>query len=107
MLRKFSNIFGHHQDDQEGPKSPQTGDLEDLGHLDGNFVIVTTHMITFWNSWDHGSVQEVFLAFLVIRMTKTWDLEDLGHLNMDFVIETLHIITFQNPWDHGSVSRIC
>ena len=64
-----SKIFGHHQDDQERPKCPKTGDFEDLGHLDGNFVIVTPHMRMFWHSWDHGSVQEVFPALLVIRMT--------------------------------------
>ena len=42
-----SRIFNHHQDDQEGPKCPKTGDLEELGHLDGDFVIVTPHMIPF------------------------------------------------------------
>ena len=42
-----SRIFGHHQDDKEGPKCPKTGDFEDLGHIDGDFVIVTPHMIPF------------------------------------------------------------
>ena len=32
-----SRIFGHHQDDQEGPKYPKTDYLEDLGYLDGDF----------------------------------------------------------------------
>ena len=58
-----SRFFGHHQDDQEGPKFPNTWDLEDLGHLDKDFVIVTPHMIPFWNPWDHGSAQEVFPVF--------------------------------------------
>ena len=40
-----SRIFGHHQDDQEGQECPKTGVLEDFGCLDGDFVIVTTHMI--------------------------------------------------------------
>ena len=46
--------------DQEGPKFPNTWGLEDLGHLDKDFVIVTPHMIPFWNPWDHRSAQEVF-----------------------------------------------
>ena len=61
-----SRFFGHHQDDQEGPKFPNTWDLEDLGHLDKDFVIVTPHMIPFWNPWNHGSYQLVFQGFLVI-----------------------------------------
>ena len=61
-----SRFFGHHQDDQEGPECPKTGNLEDLGHLDKDFVIVTPHMIPFWNPWNHGSYQLVFQGFLVI-----------------------------------------
>ena len=38
-------IFDHHQDDQEGPECPKSRYLEDLGHLDGDFVIVNLHMI--------------------------------------------------------------
>ena len=36
-----SRILGHHQDDQKGPECPKIGDLEDLCHLGGDFVIVS------------------------------------------------------------------
>ena len=88
----FCRIFGHHQDDQEGTKCPKTGDLEDLGHLYGNFVLVTPHKIPFWNPWHHGSTQKVFPAFLVIRMIKkVQNVQKIG----DFVIVTQHIIPIQ------------
>ena len=41
----FPGFFYHHQDDQEGPECPTTGNLDDLGHLDGDFVIINLHMI--------------------------------------------------------------
>ena len=87
-----SGIFGH-QDDQEGPECPKTWDLEDLGHLNMDFVIATLHSIPFQNPWDHGSYQEVFPGFVIIGMIRkecpeTGDLEDLEHLDGDFVIVT-------------------
>ena len=69
-----SKIFGHHQDDQEGQECPKSGDLEDSGYLDGDFVIIAPHMIQFWKPWDHGSAQEVFpnisVIFRMIRKLK-------------------------------------
>ena len=41
----------------------KTEDFEDFRHINGDFVIVIPHMIPFWNPWDHGSAQEVFLGF--------------------------------------------
>ena len=61
--------------------STQKWDLEDLGNLDGDFVIVTPYMIPLWNPWDQENVQEVFLVFLVMismirisRISKNWGL---------------------------------
>ena len=66
-----SRILGHCQDDQDGQEYPKTGVLEDFGCLDGVFVTVTQYMIHFWNPWDIGSTDEVFLDFLVtIRMIR-------------------------------------
>ena len=49
----------------------KTGNLEDFGCHDGNFTIVTPHMIQFWNPWDHVSTKEVLSGILVfIRMTR-------------------------------------
>ena len=44
--------------------------MEDFGCLDGEFVIIPPE-IYFWNPWDQGSIQEVFLGFLDnIRMIR-------------------------------------
>ena len=114
-----SSIFGHHLDDQEGPKYPKTDYLEDLGHLDGDFfTIVTPHMIPFWNPWGpwecSGSVSKIFGHYQDDqegpKCPKTGDLEDLGHLDGNFVIVTPHMRTFLEflgPWEcAGSVSSI-
>merc|ERR1712105_124142 len=45
-----SRIFGHHQDDQEGQECPKTGDLEDLGYLDGFFYHCNPTYDTFLES---------------------------------------------------------
>ena len=97
MIRKVQNV-------------QKTGDLEDLGHFDGDFVIVTPHMIPFWNPWNHGSYQLVFQGFLVIirMIRKVQNFQILGiwriwgHLDKDFVIVNPHMIPFLNPWDHRS-----
>ena len=64
-------IFYHLQDDQGGQECPKTVVLEDFGCLDGDLFPVPSHMIPFWNPWDHGSTQEVFPGFLdTIRMIR-------------------------------------
>ena len=55
-----SRIFGCLQYDQEGPEcQTKMWILEDLGNLEGDFVIVTLH-IHFWNPRDHKSDLLVF-----------------------------------------------
>ena len=44
-----SSIFGHHPDDQECKECPNTGVLEDVGCLDGGYVIVTQYIIPSWS----------------------------------------------------------
>ena len=53
IIRSVLKTFAHHWDDQEAKEHPLSGDLddlEDLGYIDGDFVIFTVHMIHFWNS---------------------------------------------------------
>ena len=61
VLSKCFQDFGHCQDDQEGPEYPKTG------HIDGDFVIVTPHLISNFgilvtmgvlNPCDHGSIRK-------------------------------------------------
>ena len=67
ISRKVKNVF-------------LNGDLEDLENLDWDFVIVTPHMIHFWNPWDQGNVQEVFIGYLVIirMIRKVQNVQKLG-----------------------------
>ena len=44
-----------YQDHLEAEECFPGGDLEDFGHLDGDFITVTQHMITFWNPYDQTS----------------------------------------------------
>ena len=44
-----SLIFDHHPDDQECKEYPNNGVLEDVGCLDGGYVIVTQYIIPSWS----------------------------------------------------------
>ena len=58
-----SRIFGYHQDDQESSECPKNGDLEDLGTLDGDFVIVNPIYDTFM-----GGFRFVFLYIYIQQL---------------------------------------
>ena len=45
-----NTLFGHDQDDLEGPKYPKTDYLEDLGHLDGDFFHCNPSYDTFFSN---------------------------------------------------------
>ena len=42
-------MIGHQQENQEAQKHQLSGNLDDLGYQDGDFVICTQHMIPFLN----------------------------------------------------------
>ena len=86
---------------------PKIDDFYDFGGLNGVFVTVTHHKVSFWIPWNRGNAQEVFLEFLVtirmIRMVENsqkmmiWMILDVWM--GCFVIDPQHMIYFWNPWN--------
>ena len=56
---------------------PKHGVLEDFGCLDGAFVIVTPHMIPFWNPWGVASTLEGCRGLLV-TIRKVKNVQNMG-----------------------------
>ena len=91
-------MFGHHQEDQEGQECPKHGVLEDFGCLDVYFVIVSPHMIPFWNPWDIVSILEGCTGFFVtiMKIRKVKNVEHMGLWRILSFFPHIHNI-FWNP----------
>ena len=100
-----SRIFWLIYEDQDGQKCPKTGDLGDWGRIDWVFVIVTPHMISFWNPWNIESCLDCFSGCsgtnrckrVVKIVPKLGNLGNLGDFYECFVSVNPHMISFWNP----------